>query len=164
MNTSDLLRIKLKNDLLSDLQKEYTTNKILNQLPGEQYLKLVTKIINDKCLNESFDLIDLIESEKVKVKVKVKGPVKDRCWARVWKDHRGLRCSNQIKCGDYCLKHTNQITNNGYLSFKRYDEPRPVYNEKGNRIPWYDYLRVEMIDIIINYQNLQVHQLTKTMN
>ena len=154
MNTCDLLRIKLKNDLLSDLQKEYTSNKILNQLPKEKYIKLIQGIINIKCLNESFDLYDSNDSnDKV-------CPDINRCCARVWKDHRGLRCSNQIKSSDYCMKHTNQITNNGYLSFKRYDEPRPVYNEKGHRIPWYDYSRLQMIDIIIKYQNLQVYQLT----
>ena len=34
------------------------------------------------------------------------------------------------------------------------------YNEKGNKIPWYDHSPIEMIDILINYQNLQIQQLT----
>ena len=71
MNTRDLLRIKLKNDLLSDLQKEYTSNKILNQLPKEKYIKLIQGIINIKCLNESFELIEVKQvKEQVKEGVK----------------------------------------------------------------------------------------------
>ena len=67
--------------------------------------------------------------------------------------------SNKIKLGDYCHKHKNQLDNKGYLSFKRYDEPRPIYNEKGNKIPWYDYSPIEMLEIILKYQNLQMQQL-----
>lgn len=148
MNLNDLLLIKLKKDLIKELHDEYTTNKTLSSQVSEQrYLELITM----KCESIQFT-IDHKEQKIVSNK--------NRCCARVWMNHRGLRCSNKIKSGDYCLKHINQIKNKGYLSFKRYDEQRPLYNEKGNKIPWYDYSPIEMIDILINYQNLQLRQLT----
>ena len=53
------------------------------------------------------------------------------------------------------------IQNLGYLRFKRYDEPRPKYNEKGNKIPWYDYSPMETINIVIQYQNKNLLKLIK---
>tara|TARA_B110001469_G_scaffold109754_1_gene111109 strand:- start:841 stop:1017 length:177 start_codon:yes stop_codon:yes gene_type:complete len=44
----------------------------------------------------------------------------------------------------------------GYLVFGRYDEERPVFNEKGNRIPWYDESPWDVIDIILKYQQAEL--------
>ncbi len=53
------------------------------------------------------------------------------------------------------------IQNQGYLSFKRYDETRPVINESGNKIPWRDNTEMEDINILIKYQNMKLLKLIK---
>ena len=84
-----------------------------------------------------------------------------RCCARIWFHHKGLRCPYSKYKGDYCKKHNNMINNLGYLRFRRYDQKRPKYNEKGNKIPWYDYSPMETINIVIQYQNKNLLKLIK---
>ena len=45
------------------------------------------------------------------------------------------------------------------LVFNRYDEDRPLINDKGNRIPWFDNSYLEMIDQIIQKQDKALHKL-----
>ena len=64
----------------------------------------------------------------------------------------------------YCLKETEAIVLDehvkGYLSFGRYDEKRPSINEKGNPIPWQDLSAMESIDLVIQYQDMNLKKLT----
>ena len=82
-------------------------------------------------------------------------PVEDRCEARTWSSHTGERCSRRA-CEGYCRIHQKMLEEKGYLVFGRYDEERPVFNEKGNRIPWYDESPWDAIDIILKYQQAEL--------
>ena len=50
---------------------------------------------------------------------------------------------------------------NDYLKFGRYDEPRPIINENGNKIPWRDTSALEDINTIIQYQHMNLQKLIK---
>ena len=62
---------------------------------------------------------------------------------------------------NYCKKHMKQILENDYLKFGRYDGPRPIINEKGNKIPWRDTSALEDINTIIQYQHMNLQKLIK---
>ena len=141
MDLNDLILLKLKKDLKIELN-----NKFKNY---EFDKKIIDDYINKYIKNISFK-----EDKEINIK-------ENQCCARIWKNHMGLRCSNAIKKDDYCLKHYNQLKNKGYLPFKRYDEIRPNYNEKGNKLYWYDFTEYDMIEIIIKYQNYSLLELIK---
>lgn len=146
MDLNNLLKTQLKNDLEKELI-QYFENKT-----DENVINLINPI--NQLIHKYTENISFKEDNKIKNK-------KNQCCARIWKNHMGLRCSNAIKNDDYCLKHYNQIQKKGYLPFKRYDEERPNYNEKGNKLFWYDYSEYEMIEIIIKYQNYSLLELIK---
>ena len=62
---------------------------------------------------------------------------------------------------DYCFRHLERIDRCGYLLFGRFDERRPIINEKGNKIPWRDTTAMEDIDTIIQYQLMNLQKLIK---
>ena len=53
----------------------------------------------------------------------------------------------------------NLLDKYGYLAFKRFDEPRPVINEKGNKIAWRDDSALDDIDTILRYQTMKLQKL-----
>ena len=146
MNLSDLIKNKLKDDIKEELLKEYHKDNLLSTNYSYDTYK---EIIDDK-LNSKIKNIDFSD-KKIK-----RENNSSCCCARVWNNNRGTQCTYTKKNGDYCIHHKKQIENKGYLSFKRYDETRPLYNEKGNKIPWYNHTHYEMLEIIIKYQNLQL--------
>ena len=83
----------------------------------------------------------------------------NKCHARVWADKTGAQCSHKIKGECLCGKHLNMLRDTGYLEFNRYDEERPIINEKGNPIPWND--GIVSIDTIFRYQRMNLHKLLK---
>ena len=82
-----------------------------------------------------------------------------KCHARVWADKTGAQCSHKIDKECLCGKHWNISHKKGYLEFNRYDEERPIINEKGNPIPWND--GIVSIDTIFRYQRMNLHKLLK---
>ena len=54
---------------------------------------------------------------------------------------------------DYCNHHNEMIKRNGKLLFNRYDEDKPIYNEKGNRIPWFTESNIDILDNIVQRQH-----------
>jgi hypothetical protein len=71
-----------------------------------------------------------------------------------------LRCTRKTQENiDYCKKHSHRIDEYGYLAFGRYDQDRPIINEKGNKIPWRDSSATEDIDTIIQYQLMNLKKL-----
>ena len=86
----------------------------------------------------------------------------DRCYARIWDDHRGTRCNSKIKSDGYCGKHLKCLQRHDYLPFGNYDEPRPIINEEGNMIPWYDRTEIESLDTLINHQLIRLQKLIHT--
>ena len=117
MDITDLLKIKLKNDLLSELS-EYDIEDLESQIDD--------KITNDLFKNESQEKCnDILD--------------KDRCCARsMGPRYSDVRCPYHKVNGDYCRIHLKRLDKYGYLAFKRYDEPRPTINESGNKIAWRD--------------------------
>lgn len=85
-----------------------------------------------------------------------------RCYARIWADHRGTRCNSKIKSDGYCGKHLKCLERHDYLPFGNYDEPRPIINEEGNMIPWYDRTEIESLATLINHQLIRLQKLIHT--
>ena len=149
MDLNNLLNIKLKEDLKNDLLSEYKKNNYLNNLSFKKYEELIDKRINSI---QSIDFSD---------KKFIKDIDNNLCCARVWNYHKGTQCNYKKNNGDYCNHHKKLLEKKGYLPFKRYDEKRPNFNEKGNRLQWHNHTPFEMLEIIINYQNLQLISLIK---
>ena len=85
---------------------------------------------------------------------------RERCCARIWSGHYGLRCPyKQVNSTEYCSNHNKMIQRYDKLVFNRYDEDRPLINDKGNRIPWFDNSYLEKIDQIIQKQEKALYKL-----
>ena len=129
-----------------------------------------TGIHGDKSLSSIREIISQVISERDPLEIPTKrskeSNVEDsyRCCARIWDEHRGTQCKSRVTDGDYCGKHLSEIDRKGYLKFKRYDESRPVINEKGNDIPWYEDDPLEVMEIILNYQLMNLKTLIKRTN
>ena len=87
----------------------------------------------------------------------------NQCCARAMGPrYHSIRCNN-IAIGniEYCKKHLYRIEEYGYLAFGRYDEPKPIINEKGNKIPWRNTSAIEDINTIIQYQHMNLKKIIK---
>lgn len=143
MDIVSLLNIKLEQELFNELRED-----IDNSISDE----VLFSIIRDKIDKNPF----LIEKEK-----KIK-EIENQCCARcMGPRYSDVRCINKAHEGDYCKKHMKQIVEHDYLKFGRYDEPRPIINENGNKIPWRDTSALEDIDTIIQYQHMNLQKLIK---
>ena len=147
MHITELLKIKLKENLVSELNKLYDSEVIPHN--KRIYDKLCLKKINHKIKNVDF----------LTKKVKNRSDDNTRCCARIWDNHYGSRCNyKQHLSGDYCKHHLNMITKNGKLLFNRYDEEKPIYNDKNNKIPWIDIPEIEVINKILLKQWLSLEK------
>jgi len=90
-------------------------------------------------------------------------PKVGQCAARsMGKQYSDIRCGYcATNDSEYCKIHQKRIDEYGYLNFGRYDEPRPIINEKGNKIPWRDTTSMEDINTIIQYQSMNFSKLIK---
>jgi len=137
MDINDLLKLKLKNDLLSELS-EYNIDNLESQ-------------IEDKINDDLF-------IKKVKEKIN-DIPDKDRCCARsMGPRYSDIRCPYHKVKDDYCKIHLKQLDKYGYLKFKRFDESRPIINESGNKIPWRDDSALIDINTVVRYQNMKLQK------
>ena len=144
MELNDLIKIKLKNDLLREINQMF--NEELDQ-------ELLSQLIHTKINENPININDDNSSE-------CKLDDCERCCARVMgKFYSDKRCTLKKVEGDYCKKHSKRIKNFGYLEWSRYDEPRPAINEKGNKIPWRDESKMDDINTIIQYQNMKLCKL-----
>jgi len=150
----NLLQIKIERELLNDLVKEYQRNNKLSTIYSKnEFIEICKRKIKIKNKKNLICIQDKIQGRGASDN--------KRCCARIWFHHRGARCPYSKYKGDYCKKHSTMIQNLGYLRFRRHDEKRPMYNEKGNKIPWYDYSPMETINIVIQYQNMNLLKLIK---
>jgi len=147
MKIEDLLKIKLKKDLLSELETKYNYNNL--KLDKIEFLKLCSEKIDSKIKDISF-----LTNEK-----KCKYTEEQRCCARIWDSHYGTRCRYKRNKTDYCNHHNNMIKRTGKLYFNRYDEDKPIFNEKGNRFPWLVDSNIEILNNIILKQELKLKKL-----
>lgn len=142
MHISDLLIYKLEQDLLDDLSNYYKINNLNMNL--KFYNKFIKKKIKIKIKNISF----LNSRDNF-----VPKDSNNRCCARIWDNHYGTRCKyKKIKNKDYCKHHQNTIDKNGKLLFNRYDEERPLLNDKNNPIPWENDSKMEILNDILQKQ------------
>ena len=137
MDIKDLLKTKLKKDILNELSG-YDIDDIESQ-------------IEDKITD------DLFEENKIVKKNDI--PDENRCCARIMGErYSDQRCPYHKVKDDYCKIHLKRLNKYGYLAFKRYDEPRPTINEKGNKIAWRDDSSLEDINTVIQYQNMKLQK------
>jgi len=148
MKIEDLLKIKLEQDLLDELSDKFNYENITK----DKYLLLCKQKIKDKIVN-----IQFLEKRK-----DISEPSDNRCCARIWDSHYGTRCRYKKNKTDYCKHHNNMIKRTGKLVNNRYDEDKPLFRGKGNRIPWFVNSNVEMLDNIIqNQQNSLIRLINK---
>ena len=145
MDIIDLLKLKLKNDLLDDL-RGYDIENVEEQINTKISRDIFNQGIFRSTINKK--TIDISDSE--------------RCCARIMGErYSDERCPYHKVKDDYCRVHLKRIDNYGYLAFKRHDEPRPLINEKGNKIPWRDDSAIDDISNVIKYQNMKLCKFIK---
>jgi hypothetical protein len=137
MDIIDLLKTKLRNDLLEEL-REYDIEDLESQIDD--------KITDDLFINNDKEKINDI-------------PDKNRCCARIMGErYSDQRCPYHKVKDDYCKIHLKRLDKYGYLAFRRFDEPRPTINEKGNKIAWRDDNALTDINTVIRYQNMKLQK------
>ena len=141
MKLEDLLKIQFETDALKELYQLYDISLDISK---EEY----NQLCEEKIKKEIKDLTFLDKEKKCKYSSE------NRCCARIWDNHYGTRCRyKRIRCTEYCNHHNNMINTSGKLLFNRYDEEKPIFNEKGNRIPWFVNSNIQMLDDIIQEQH-----------
>ena len=137
MDIIDLLKIKLRTDLLEELS-EYDISDLESQIDD--------KITDNLFINDNKEKINNISEE-------------NRCCARIMGErYSDERCPYRKVKDDYCKIHLKRLDKYGYLAFRRYDEPRPTINEKGNKIAWRDDSALQDINTVIKYQNMKLQK------
>tara|TARA_B100001094_G_scaffold5855_1_gene5227 strand:- start:4407 stop:4829 length:423 start_codon:yes stop_codon:yes gene_type:complete len=137
MDITDLLKLKLKNDLLLELN-DYDIDDLETQIDN----KITDDLFNTEFQEKKNDILD-----------------KDRCCARIMGErYSDQRCPYHKVKDDYCKIHLKRLDKYGYLAFKRFDESRPTINEKGNKIAWRDDTSLQDINTVIRYQNMKLHK------
>ena len=118
----DLLLTKLERDLYK-LSVDYCSKKGYSIDD-----KIIHNIVEDEMDEVDFDFKKKNNYTERKKKLKSE----ECCCARMWNDRFGGRCLYKRVEGRYCGKHQ------GKLRFGNIDEPKPEYNEKGDKLFWYD--------------------------
>jgi len=137
MDIIDLLKVKLKNDLLNELS-EYDIEDLESQ-------------IDDKITANLFNIDNNLKINNISDE--------DRCCARIMGErYSDERCPYHKVKDDYCKIHLKRLDKYGYLAFRRFDESRPIINEKGNKIPWRDNSSLSDINTVIRYQNMKLQK------
>ena len=146
MDLNELLKLKLKEDLLKELSEFNFDPDLLNEKICQKIGSALITI--DKEMKHESD-----ESDEEN----------NKCCARIMGDrYSDRRCPYHSQTNsNYCKNHNKRINEYDYLAFGRYDEPRPVINEKGNKIPWRDMTAMEDINIVIQYQNTKLLKMIK---
>lgn len=144
MDITELLKLKLKNELLIELS-EYDIDNLESRIED--------KITDNLFIKDN--------REKVYIKREKQNAIsdKDRCCARsMGPRYSDVRCSYHKVKGDYCKIHLKQLDKYGYLKSRRFDESRPIINESGNKIPWRDDNALQDINTVIRYQNMKLQK------
>lgn len=137
MDIIDLLKVKLKNDLLNELS-EYDIEDLESQ-------------IDDKITDNLFNIDNNLKINNISDE--------DRCCSRIMGErYSDERCPYHKVKDDYCRIHLKRLDKYGYLAFKRFDELRPIINEKGNKIAWRDGSSLIDINTVIRYQNMKLQK------
>ena len=144
MDLNSLLKTKLENELFNEIKSHFKNESLNNVIKKKIKEKIIENPIN-------------IDKEDIEEKI-----IKNQCCARIMgKRYSDLRCPNIISHNNLCNKHNKRIDEFGYLPFGYYNETRPRYNEKGNKIPWRDQTAMEDINTIIQLQNMNLCNIIK---
>ncbi len=138
MHIKELLKIKIKKEILNELLEKYHENDINKNKKLFKKLcikKIDSKIENLKFLSDKSDNCIIDDN--------------NRCCARIWDNHYGTRCKYKKYKDDYCKHHLNMIKRDGKLLFNRYDEEKPLLNNKNNRIPWIISPEIDVLNKIV---------------
>ena len=147
MKLEDLLHIQLETDVLKELYELYDTSM---NISFKEY-----QIICQTKIKKETPSLNFLDKEK-----KCKYTSNNRCCARIWDNHYGTRCRYK-RFGDteYCNHHNKMLERTDKLLFNRYDEEKPIFNEKGNRIPWFRNSNVKILDDLVQEQHHNLHKL-----
>ena len=150
MKIQFLLNHLLEQEFLEDLLTMYDNDSIQDLICKSKFQDLCERKLNQKLP------IEFMKQKKEICKLESR----ERCCARIWAGHYGSRCLyKRVNNTEYCSNHNKMIQRYGKLVLNRYDEERPLINEKGNKIPWFDNSHLEMIDIIIQNQDKSLQKL-----
>ena len=150
MKIQFLLNYLLEQECLEDLLTIYDNQPIQTLICKSKFQELCKLKLKQKLP------IEFMKQKKENNKLESR----ERCCARIWSGHYGLRCPyKQVNSTEYCSNHNKMIQRYDKLVFNRYDEDRPLINDKGNRIPWFDNSYLEMIDQIIQKQEKALYKL-----
>ena len=146
MELNELLKIKLKEDLVKELSEFNVDLDIVNDLIDHKICEVVITIDKEVTHLDNKDEED-----------------DNKCCSRIMGDrYSDRRCPyHSQKDSDYCKNHIKRMNEYGYLAFGRYDEKRPSINEKCNKIPWRDMTAMEDINTVIQYQNMKLLKMIK---
>lgn len=145
MDLQSLLKLKIEKELIQELNDHFKNDSLKN---------IIQQKVQDKIKQNEITI------DKPKKKIIIKD---NQCCARsMGPRYSDIRCPYPCKDNiDYCFRHSERINEYGYLLFGRFDERRPSINEKGNKIPWRDTTAMQDIDIIIQYQLMNLKKLIK---
>lgn len=144
MTIQELLNIQLKQDCFKELLILYDKDPINKRINKDKFSGLCEVKLDQKLP------IKFMKQKTNNCKLKSR----ERCCSRIWDGHYGTRCKyHRIKDSDYCKIHIKMIKKYKKLIFNRYDEEKPMINDKGNRIPWFTECHIQMLDNIIQDQD-----------
>lgn len=144
--------------MLESLLGDLLVSEIAKELHSEFQNQPLERIVRDKIQRDP----PIFQRLRDKPSVPCKVPDSGRCCARIWNNHRGGRCaSKKMTTKDYCQKHQNILERDGSLMFGRYDEPKPLYNEPGNRLPWFEGDPFYELQTLFKYQRYCLQTLIK---
>ena len=147
-----LLQEKLKEELINDICQKYHNGSLPDEISSLPFDKVEEKV---KQLSERYS------SRVIEILPPVTISSEGTCCARIWNNKQGGKCKRKCQPNkEYCKGHQDQLDECGYLRFRRFDEPRPILNEQGNKFPWND--GIESLDMLMRYQRSLLHHLIST--
>ena len=134
--------------MLVTLLKDLLLSEITQELGDEYPKEIVKRLVRNKIETDPPTFERLREHGDGSCKI----PDNERCCARIWGNHRGGRCMTKRTKTEYCKKHQSIIDRDHTLPFGRYDNPKPLYNEMGNRLPWFEGDSFHELETLFEYQ------------
>jgi len=107
----EILKQKLKNDLLKQCQQYKQQNEITDDGFDDWLDSRVQELVEAVDLNMYDNSIN-----------------ETKCMARMWKDNSSHQCTHTKKEGDYCGKHTRMLKYDGILRFGDIRSEIPRYD------------------------------------
>lgn len=143
--------------MLSQLIEDLLISEITQTLQSEFPDQPIERMIRDKIQDDPPTFQKLRNTEPKQCKI----TSNERCCARIWDNHRGGRCASKKTNKHYCSIHQGILDREGELRFGRYDKPKPLYNKRGNVLPWFEGDPFHEIETLFAYQRHSLLTLIK---